>query len=53
MPLRPCLVLQPHRCGERRGLISLDMGDVGLDFLLRQGAIVNSNLVNATGKFIP
>jgi hypothetical protein len=27
-------MLRPHRSGECRGLIALDMGDVGLDFLL-------------------
>jgi hypothetical protein len=27
-------MLRPHCGGERRGLIALDMGDVGLDFLL-------------------
>src|SRR4029453_2092830 len=30
----PCLLLRPHCGRERRGLIALDMGDVGLDFLL-------------------
>src|SRR3989475_11802169 len=34
MPLRPCLVLRPHCGRKRRGLIALDMGDVGLDLLL-------------------
>ena len=34
MPLRPFFVLRPHRGGERRGLIALDMGDIGPDFLL-------------------
>ena len=34
MPLGPVLMLRPHRGGKRRGLIALDMGDVGLDFLL-------------------
>src|SRR5712691_11851324 len=34
MPLRPFFVLRPHCGRERRGLIALDMGDVGLDLLL-------------------
>ena len=34
MPLGPVFMLRPHCSGERRGLIALDMGDVGLDFLL-------------------
>ena len=34
MPLGPVFMLRPHRGGKRRGLIALDMGDVGLDFLL-------------------
>src|SRR6266567_3326690 len=34
MPLCPCFVLRPHCGGERRGLIALDMGNVGLNFLL-------------------
>src|SRR3989454_7688968 len=34
MPLRPCFVLRPHCGRERRGLIALNMGDVGLDLLL-------------------
>ena len=33
MPLCPFLMLRPHRGGKRRGLIALDMGNVGLDFL--------------------
>src|SRR5215475_1752521 len=34
MPLGPFLLLRPHCRGECRGLVALDMGDIGLDFLL-------------------
>ena len=34
MPLSPFFVLWPHCGGECRGLIALNIGDVGLDFLL-------------------